>query len=156
MRQFRDTKYFCTKDGNVISKVNEEPRILRKGRVKTGYDTVGVHNKTHYVHRMIAECFCRKGEGANQVNHKNGIRHDNRAENLEWVNATENNIHARRVLKTALGEKSGSNKLIEKDIRLIKRFLELGVRKSIIAKAFDVTPGCILKVERKETWLHVE
>ena len=33
-----------------------------------------------------------------EVNHKNGVRHDNRADNLEWVTAAQNTAHAYQVL----------------------------------------------------------
>lgn len=42
------------------------------------------------IHRVVAATFVKKDEGKDCVNHINNIRHDNRANNLEWVTPKEN------------------------------------------------------------------
>jgi hypothetical protein len=53
--------------------------------------------KNFYIHQIIAKAFLENDDPENKryVNHKNKKRSDNRVKNLEWVTASENNIHAR-------------------------------------------------------------
>lgn len=53
------------------------------------------------MHRVVAMTFLGEPNGR-EVNHKNGIRTDNRVENLEWVTKSYNNLHARYVLGSAV------------------------------------------------------
>lgn len=74
-------------------------RLLRKS-VVNGYEKVLLYNngnrKMISVHRIVAEAFLSNHNNCSQVNHINGIKTDNRVENLEWCTPQQNVIHAHK------------------------------------------------------------
>ena len=71
-------------------------RILRPITQHPGYYNVSLEGVKHLIHRLVAKAFVNNPDSANFdcVNHKNGIKLDNRCVNLEWCNKLLNNRHA--------------------------------------------------------------
>ena len=82
--------YSCDTNGIVYAK-NGEP--LKPSINYCGYEIVNFYNnhvrKGFGVHTIIATTFIPHEDYKNQVNHKNGIKTDNRLDNLEWGNVSK-------------------------------------------------------------------
>lgn len=94
---------------------------LMSQQINDGYHIVRLSSRdgssTKRVHRLVADAFVPgRSFERNQVNHINGNRSDNRAENLEWVTQSENILHAYHVL----GNVNKGRKLSEKQVREIR------------------------------------
>lgn len=111
-----ESKYEISNKGRIRSVDNAVTysngrRHLHKGRMltplkKMGYNYIGLSNNSkaeHYpVHRLVAAAFIQNPSNKPFINHKNGIKDDNRVENLEWATRSENAYHSYRIL----GQKS--------------------------------------------------
>lgn len=100
-----DGAYQVSDLGRVRSRKSGEWKVLSARKVGSGYLQVslckdGKKNKL-YVHRLVAQSFIPNDNIFNtEINHRNEIKSDNRASNLEWCdrsyNNTYNELHKRR------------------------------------------------------------
>lgn len=56
------------------------------------------NRKLYLIHRIVGDNFIPNLDNKPTINHKNGIKTDNRVDNLEWNTHSENHSHAYRVL----------------------------------------------------------
>ena len=92
--------YLVSDTGIVKSFFTKEGKVLKQYDNGKGYMSVGIgRRKREYVHRLVASAFIDNPENKKTVNHKNGIKNDNRVENLEWNTYRENNIHSIKFLR---------------------------------------------------------
>jgi hypothetical protein len=88
-------RYKICKEGQILSLKKNKP--LSPGLGRNGYYHVELHSdlriKTHSVHRLIAEYFLSDYSPELEVNHKDGNKLNNHADNLEMVTRSQNINH---------------------------------------------------------------
>lgn len=148
----------------VVTKRNGT-RVRYKGREvaldygkRNGYPVVHLCKNgkaaTLNAHRIVAECFLGRVDGKPYVNHKDGNKKNCAASNLEWVTASENAIHAYKVLgrkHPRLG--TCGTKFSPEEVRSIRRD-ERPVRD--IAKEYETSPENIYNIKRRKTYAIIE
>lgn len=83
--------YDVREDGAVIG---PRGKPLAQDVTNSGYARVWVRGKHRSVHRLVAQTYVPNPEQKPHVNHIDGNKLNNRADNLEWVTQSENQRHA--------------------------------------------------------------
>ena len=118
-------EYSVDADGNVYSTRKGSLRKLQAFKTNSGYmklrlkkDGVG---KGHYVHRLVAQAFI--GDLGNlQVNHIDGNKLNNTADNLELVDRVKNMAHAKDSgLWNPANNKSEDRRIVPDDVVIAAR-----------------------------------
>lgn len=94
------TNYSASDDGQIRSDITG--KIHKKKNHIRGYDLISVDNRWKYVHRLVCAAFHENPESKREVNHKDGDKKNNAANNLEWSTRSENLKHA---IRTGLRKK---------------------------------------------------
>lgn len=126
-------------------------------RCNLAYFTDGKRNPiTIDVHRLVAKAFVPNPENKPHVNHINGIKSDNRAENLEWVTRRENIDHAMANGLLPKGSDHVRAKLKEEDIPVIRELIKSGLKNFTIGKMYGVDHQTISKIRLGINWKHIK
>lgn len=132
-------------------------KLIKPYKTNSGYISVKLYKnskqKSFLVHRLIALYFIENIKKKSYVNHLDGIKTNNKIENLEWVTNSENHIHAYELGLKLRGEKCNMSKLTEEQVIQIR--LLNGMTHLEISNIYNVSRRCIGKILNRETWKHV-
>ena len=127
---------------------------------RTGYKFVQLYKeKKMYnknIHKLVSEAFISNPNDLKYVNHKDGNKHNNTIENLEFCTNEYNHEHAIKTGLKAKGSGVASSKLNENMVYAIKWFLNKGYSHMELSKAFNVSRPTINLISNNKTWKHVE
>lgn len=146
--------------GNRNSLRKKEEILLKPCSNTRGYLAVTLSKNSKHkmfrVNRLIAQHFLPNPENKPEVNHINGIKTDNRVENLEFCTRSNNMKHAFNTgLKISVkGEKHGQSKLTDAQILEI-RALKGKLFQREIAEIYGVSKTLISNVHSRKTWKHI-
>jgi DNA-binding transcriptional regulator YiaG len=107
------------------------------------------------VHRIIAKTFVPNPENKPEVNHKNGVKADNRAKNLEWATRSENETHAYENGMAKAGSGHGNSKVTELQVVEIRSLRESGVKLRELSRLFDLSESTLSTICRRQGWRRV-
>lgn len=157
--------YEINDDGEIIRlSTNQKSygHISKKGYMR--FELVKTENgkrirKTISVHRLVAETFIPNPENKPFVNHINGIKTDNRVENLEWCTAKENTEHAIRTgLMAGINHPNHNSKLSSDDVKHIRDNYnknDSNNNMTALAKKYNMHRNTISKVINGKTYKYI-
>lgn len=146
--------FWVTNDGRVFSCLKGPlieliPSLAHNGYLRVQIVRNGVR-RWFPAHRLVLIAWGPSECVDKTVNHKNGIKTDNRIENLEWMTQLENRRHAIEVLgKSSAGVKNPSAKLNEEAVKDIRTSTLTPLE---LSNKYNVTRECIYNVYNRITW----
>lgn len=130
--------------------------------LQNGYRAVTLYDdkhkrKTYLIHQLVAEAFIGPCPAGKDVNHMDGNKRNNRAENLEYVTPSENTIHAYKtgLITPARGAQSGSARLTNRQVRRIRVRYKGGASMADIARRLKVGLTTVSDICNRKTWTHI-
>lgn len=161
--------YECSSFGRIRRKervgyLHNKKRLIPSIIIKQTVSSAGYYRcnlfysniKKHYlVHRIVAKLFIDNPLNKSEVNHINGIKTDNRAENLQWVTHKENIAHADKtgLRKMPSCEAHVHAKFTNEQIKLIRADYDNKlISISELSKMHSVSYVTMFNIIKRKTW----
>jgi len=153
--------YFISSIGRVK---NNDGLILSPGTNRLGYKFVSLSKnniqKTKSIHGLVGQSFIKNPCGHKELNHINGIKSDNRIENLEWCTRSHNIKHAFRLglnkPRYQNGEDNPHNKLTRRQVlEIVQKYSSGEYTMRELSNQYYVSTAIICKIVKGEAWRHI-
>lgn len=147
-----------TRNGVVQSYVRHSlEQLISPYKTKSGYlEVSSMHNGKRVkalVHRLIGLAFVPGHEDKLTINHINGIKTDNRPENLEWVSLSQNTKHQWQTgLVNLRGDNNPHAKLTSKQVLYMRRLMLQGVPPHQLAVIAGVSDSLVYLIQNNQRW----
>lgn len=158
-------RFEVSRDGRVRNRFNERELTLTLLNGYPGFATRKTRKGKAYaykVHHLVVRAFVGPRPSTKHVvNHKDGVKTNNHASNLEWVTYSENSRHAIRLglQQPIRGEQQGGAKLTDETVRRLRRVYRpnhprFGCR--ALARELGVSHCTVSRAISGRYWSHVE
>jgi len=156
---------------STFGRIKSLDRFIAVGRWKSsilkliignrGYYKVILANKsikkTYDIHKLIALTFIINPHNYPCINHKNGIKTDNKLENLEWCSYSQNTIHAYKNGLNKKGELHYKAKITEKQaIDIITKYQSKKYTFKMLGIEYGVHLSTIAYIINGKNWSHLK
>ena len=137
-----------------------EARRMR-GSTSRGYRTVNLQDswgnrRTLFVHKAVLLAFVGPRPLGHECRHLNGVRDDNRVENLAWGTPRENCEDKRAHGTLPEGTDVSGSKLLRTDVIAIRHLLEMGHGLSFVASLFACSRQHVASIQAGQSWRSME
>lgn len=127
-----------------LGRIRHGDRILAGSHHSDGYIFMNINGDQIPIHRFVAWAFVPNPDNLPEVNHKDGNKKNNSAENLEWVTRSENQKHAIEMGLQPKGLKYYNGKFSEEEREKIKEMWNSGAyTRREISRMLGVSHTCI-------------
>jgi hypothetical protein len=127
-----------------------------KPRLRNGYLAVNIHvlgkSIDENIHVFVAQAFIGERPDKRQVNHIDGNKLNNHADNLEYCSPSENSKHANTIGLCGRGENRHNAKLKNSEVIKIREMAKSGMGDIEISKIFNVSPVCIWNIRKGKSY----
>lgn len=150
-------------------KLNRSERshtTLRKGKIMSGGTANGYRlvllwrggvRKAFKVHRLVAQVFISNTDNKPEVNHKDGNKFNNLADNLEWCTTSENVKHAfdTGLKRSLLGEDNPGSRFSNDEIIEMRKLRRNGISLGKIGKLYKTSSSVVYRIVSGQAWKHL-
>jgi hypothetical protein len=158
MEVWRDIPGIPSHQVSSIGRVRHKTKgnILKNHLTPNGYFYARFNKQTLTVNRLI--CLAFHGEPPTQKHqaaHNNGIRTDNRPDNIRWATREEN--YQDQILHgtSKKGEQHHLSKLTDKDVLKIRSLARAGMLQRSISEIFGIKNGAVSRIINYKRWAHI-
>jgi len=156
-------RYLATSDGTIYTMGIKGGLNIHKQQTRPnnhGYMRARINRHDEYVHRIVAKCFIPNPSGCLEINHIDGVKTHNSADNLEWCTRSENNRHMFQtglrsydeLRRMARMPKYSNRFLTPEQVREVRQLIKTDMSCSAIARQFHCSRSVIDGIHNLKTY----